>query len=295
VPADWFDTDFLARLEALSVRVRRAARGSFLAHRQSGQTGVTGGVFADHRPYTPTDDYRHLDWHAIARHDALVVKRFEQERDVTVDLLVDTSASMRVGSPSKFDTARKLAAAVAYIALGELDRVTVTPFAAAPGAGLPPVRGKGQALTVLRFLADLRADGGPTDLAAAAAGFVAGPRRPGVVIAISDWFDPAGFRPALDRLRHHARQVEVVQLYSPCEADPQLSGEVELTDIERPGSARVTVSAAVRRKYREAFDGYRAELRAYCRTHGMGCAQAAADTPLDELLLNALREGGVLA
>lgn len=290
----WFDDDFLHHLEALTLQVRRAARGPLMAQRLSRRSGLTGSVFADHRPYATTDDYRHIDWNAVARLDALVVKRFEQERDLTVELLVDTSASMGVGTPAKFDVARRVAAALAYIALDELDRVTVTPFAAAADRAMPAVRGKAAILSVIRFL-DALAPAGPTDLAAAATAFAAGPRRRGLVIVVSDWFDPAGFRVALDQLRRHADQVEVIQLYAPEEADPPFRGEVELIDVERPGSARVAVGESARRAYRAAFDGYIADLRRYCGGVGIGCAQGSTGTPLKDLILHTLRDGGVLA
>ena len=117
-----FDSDFLKKLEYLSLVSRRVFRGQLLAQRRTMQLG--GGIeFADHREYTPGDDFRYLDWNVYARHDELLLKRFQEEEDLHVYLLLDCSKSMAFGDPSKFDYVRRVGAALAYIALADLDRV----------------------------------------------------------------------------------------------------------------------------------------------------------------------------
>src|ERR671936_2363005 len=123
-----FDSDFLKKLEYLSLVSRRVFRGSLLAQRRTMQMG--GGIeFADHREYTPGDDFRYLDWNLYARHDELLLKRFQEEEDLHVYFFLDCSRSMGFGRPVKFDFARQVAAALAYIALADLDRIAVTAFA----------------------------------------------------------------------------------------------------------------------------------------------------------------------
>src|SRR5437764_7211392 len=123
-----FDSEFLKKLEYLSLVSKRVFRGQLLAQRRTMQLG--GGIeFADHREYTPGDDFRYLDWHVFARHDQLLLKRFQEEQDLHVYILLDCSRSMGFGSPCKFDFARQVAAALAYIALSDLDRVAVIAFA----------------------------------------------------------------------------------------------------------------------------------------------------------------------
>src|SRR5438309_3377529 len=123
-----FDSDFLKKLEYLSLVSKRVFRGSILAQRRTMQLG--GGIeFADHREYTPGDDFRYLDWNLYARHEELLLKRFQEEEDLHVYLLLDCSRSMAFGRPPKFDFARQMTAALAYIALADLDRVAVVGFA----------------------------------------------------------------------------------------------------------------------------------------------------------------------
>src|SRR6266404_8700107 len=124
-----FDSDFLKKLEYLSLISKRVFRGSLMAQRRTMQMGA-GIEFADHREYTPGDDFRYLDWNLFARLDELLLKRFREEEDLHVYLLLDCSRSMGYGQEPKFDFARQVAAALAYIALADLDRVSVCPFAA---------------------------------------------------------------------------------------------------------------------------------------------------------------------
>ena len=190
-PAPLFDGDFLKKLEYLSLVSRRVFRGQLLAQRRTMQLG--GGIeFADHREYAPGDDFRYIDWNVYARHDELLLKRFQEEEDLHVFILIDCSASMSVGSPPKFDYARRVAAAaLAYIALADLDRVAVVAFAGDVVADFPLTRGKARILSLLKFLEQLPAQGTLTDLKRSAQSFVhrmQGLRR-GLVVVVSDLFD----------------------------------------------------------------------------------------------------------
>ena len=149
-----FDSDFLNKLEYLSLVSKRLFRGSLLAQRRTMQTG--GGIeFADHREYSHGDDFRHLDWNVFARHGQLLLKRFQEEEDLHVYLLLDCSRSMAFGSPPKFDAARQIVAALAYIALSDLDRIAAIAFAGDIIADFPLTRGKDRILSLLKFLEGL--------------------------------------------------------------------------------------------------------------------------------------------
>src|SRR5947199_9922292 len=150
-----FGSDFLKKLEYLSLISKRVFRGSLLAQRRTMQLG--GGIeFADHREYTPGDDFRYLDWNLYARHDELLLKRFQEEEDLHVYFLLDCSRSMAYGSLPKFDLARQVTAALAYIALADLDRVAVIAYSQEIVADFPLPRGKDRVLSLLLFLANLQ-------------------------------------------------------------------------------------------------------------------------------------------
>ena len=136
-----FDSEFLKKLEYLSLVSRRTFQGRFLAQRRSKRLG-NGIEFGDHQDYHPGDDLRYLDWNVFARFGSHLVKRFEEEEDLHVYFFLDCSQSMQSGKPNKFDYARKITAAIAYIALADLDRVSVVAFAENILDVFPLTRGK---------------------------------------------------------------------------------------------------------------------------------------------------------
>jgi uncharacterized protein (DUF58 family) len=279
-----FDSAFLQRLEYLSLVSRRVFRGALLAQRRTMQAG--GGIeFADHRPYTVGDDLRYLDWSVYARHEQLLLKRFQEEEDLHVYLLLDCSRSMEFGSPRKFDLARQVAAALAYIALADLDRVSVTAFAGEIVADFPLTRGKNRILSLLKFLESLAPQPGETDLARAAGSFVHRTQRRGLAVVISDMFDPRGYERGLDLLRHRRYEPHLVQIFDPSEAEPSYLGDLELIDVENSDVRQVTVTERALRTYRRLFDDFQTSLARYCRNYGLSCTQSTTHVPFDELIL----------
>jgi uncharacterized protein (DUF58 family) len=288
-----FGGDFLKKLEYLSLVSRRVFRGQLLAQRRTMQLG--GGIeFADHREYTPGDDFRYLDWNVYARHDELLLKRFQEEEDLHVYLLLDCSRSMAFGTPAKFDFARQVGAALLYIALADLDRVAVVAFAGDIVADFPLTRGKARILSLLHFLEDLKPQGTVTDLARVATGFVHRNQRRGLAIVISDLYDPNGFERGLDILRHRRYEPHVVQVYDREEAEPHLRGDVELFDIETDTGQKVTVSERSLRRYRQIFQEFQESVQGYCLKYGLGCTRTSTEIAFDELILKMMRVAGAV-
>jgi uncharacterized protein (DUF58 family) len=288
-----FDSDFLKKLEYLSLVSRRVFRGSILAQRRTMQMG--GGIeFADHREYTPGDDFRYLDWNLYARHDELMLKRFQEEEDLHVYFLLDCSRSMGFGQPCKFDLARQVTAALAYIALADLDRVAIVAYANDIVADFPLMRGKARILSVLKFLEELKPQGANTDLARVAAGFVHRTQRRGLAIVVSDLYDPAGFERGLDMLRHRRYEPHIVQIYDRREAEPSLLGDMELYDVETESVQKVTVTEKNLKRYRKIFADFEESIRRYCRNYGLGCTRTSTEIKFDELILKMMRAAGAV-
>lgn len=288
-----FDSNFLKQLEYLSLVSRRVFRGQLLAQRRTLQRG-TGVEFADHRQYVPGDDFRYLDWNLYARHDELLLKRFQEEADLHVYLLLDCSRSMDFGQPNKFDYARCVTAALAYIALADLDRVSVVAFATNIVDVFPLARGKQRVLALLKFLQSLRCRAERTDLERSIRSFVHRQQRLGLVILVSDLFDPEGFERGVDLLRHHGYEPHLVHLVAPQEAEPRLRGDVELEDLETGEMRRVTVTERHLRQYRQVFDAFLERVEAYCCRHGLGCTRTSTQVPFEELVLRMMRSAGAV-
>ena len=288
-----FDSEFLQKLEYLSLISRRVFRGQILAQRRTKQLG--GGIeFADHRDYTPGDDFRYLDWNVYARHGDLLLKRFQEEEDLHVYILLDCSKSMAFGNPPKFDYARQVGAALAYIALADLDRVAICAFAGEIIADFPLTRGKDRILSLLKFLEALPAQGTVTNLNRVITGFVHRSQRRGLAIVISDLYDPEGFERGLDVLRHHRYEPHVVQIYDRKEADPNFLGDLELFDVESGTTQKVTVTERNLRQYRQIFDRFQEALAKYCTNYGLGCTRTSTEVPFDDLILKMMRTAGAV-
>jgi uncharacterized protein (DUF58 family) len=136
--AGLLDPEFVRELgllrRRLKVDVRSGATGERVARRRGGSA-----EFQEHRPYAPGDDLRRIDWLAFARSGSPVIKTFRAEEDVAVRLLLDASGSLDFGNPKKMEVSRRIAAALAYLALGDSERVQVLATGAHGARGLSVV------------------------------------------------------------------------------------------------------------------------------------------------------------
>jgi uncharacterized protein (DUF58 family) len=287
-----FDDAFLRKLERLAVVAKRLAARHGRGERRTRHVG-SGIEFADHRDYVQGDDLRHLDWNLYGRLERPLVRLFDEDEDLPVYLLCDTSASMGLGQPPKLALARAVAAALAYVALTNLDRVAV--YAANDGldGGLGLVRGKAQIHPLLELLAGLEPSG-RTNLGAAVTGLVQRHRRRGLVVVISDFYDPVGFERGLDRLRYGRFEPVIVQITAPDEAAPPLRGELTIIDVETGEERPVTVTPAVAAGYRQRYEARLRGLSRFCRERAIPCFQVTSDHPLEDLVLRVLRTGDLL-
>jgi len=287
-----FDEQFLKKLEYLYVVAKKVFVGRMRAERRSRKTG-SGVEFADHRNYAAGDDLRYLDWSAYGRLDKLLLRMFEEEEDLHIYLLIDASASMR--SNGKLDYAERLCAALAYIGLAKLDRVSIVPFGGGrSGERLPPSRGKAQIFKVFQFLTALEPEG-RTELSRALESFVHSTKRRGLAVVISDFYDPAGYEDGLNLLRYHRFEPTVLQVWSAAEARPVLRGDLELVDVESGETREVTVTERQLAAFARAHAEYCGKLESFCAGRAVPYYRADVSVPFEELVLRMFREGGFLS
>lgn len=287
-----FDPGFLQTLETLSLVSRRRVRGQQRGERRSIIRG-RGIEFDDYRAYQLGDDYRYIDWNIASRMDRLFVKLFSEEEDLDVHLLLDTSRSMAAGAPSKLSLAKRLAAAIGYIGLVNLDRVGVTAFASADGPSLSRLRGRARAFDLLHFL-DALPPSGDTHLNAALRHHLAGTRRRGLLIVISDLLDPHGYEEGLRLACHRRFQTYVIHVLADEELLPRLSGDMRLVDVETGRALEVSVDADTLRAYTDARDAFFREIERFCFAWGVDYVRTVSTVPLETLMLRYLRQGGLL-
>ncbi len=299
---DLFDDEFQRKLETLALVSRKVFAGRLRAERRTKKKG-SGVEFADHRDYVPGDDFRAVDWNAYQRFGRLLVRLYEEEEDLSIYLIVDCSSSMgfvsqaggaaRGGSSAKFDYARRLAAALAYVGLANLDRVTVVGMSDQVVSRMPTTRGKGRIFRVFNFLREL-SPMGVTDLGEGMRTFVAQHKRRGLAVLISDLYDHAGFERGINALRYAKFEPFVLHIIDPAEARPELSGDVRLYDCETGDEREVTITPAVLERVQVAWREYQESVERFCASRQVPYFPADIDTPFDELILKVFRRGGFL-
>jgi uncharacterized protein (DUF58 family) len=289
-----FDERFLRKLEYLTVVTKKTFLGQIRADRRSRRVGA-GIEFADHRDYAPGDDLRYLDWNLYGRMERLLVRLFEEDEDLSIYVLLDASASMGLGTPPKLDLAMQVGAALAYVGLANLDRVAIYPITGALGEAPPPARGKPHILPMLRFLESVTPSG-RTSLKAAVADFLRQHRRRrrGLAIIISDFYDPAGHREALDMLRFNRFETIVVQVSAPEELRPTLRGDLTIQDVETGEERELTISAGALEAYMKRHTALLRSLESFCRERAIPCFPITSDVPFDDVVLRVFRAGGLL-
>lgn len=292
-----FDGQFLKKLEMLTLVAKQLFRGDTRGERRSTAHGASV-EFADFRPYVQGDDFRRIDWNAYAKFENLMLRLFVEEQELSVHLLLDTSASMRYGDPDKFDYARRLTAALAYIALANTDRVTFTPVAVQPeteellGPTTANMRGKPGIVRLMDLLAALKPQG-RTNLNASLQRFALRTQRSGLVIVISDFLSDAGFEEGFKRLRYGKHELVVVQVLSPQELQPELNGDVRLVDVETQVGVEVSANRAVLQAYGRRLVAFLHELERIAHINGANYVLANSGSDFQDLVLRQFRALGL--
>jgi uncharacterized protein (DUF58 family) len=281
------DPEFMARLDALDVISRKILRGKLQGERRSKRRGQSV-EFADHRPYVVGDDLRFVDWNVYGRLEQLFLKLFLEEQDLTVHIVADASASMGLGEPSKERFIKKLGAALAYVSLVNNNRVTLSLFDDGLRNQLANMRGRNFLHRMAEFLLGTDCDG-ISDFESACRQLALGRIGTGVMIVLSDFFFKQGYDTGLRRLIGREYDLYVIQVLSPQEVSPELTGDLKLLDIEDADAAEITVSGALMKYYKRNLTAYCNELKDFCTRRGAVYVLANSADSVESLVLNYLR------
>ena len=284
------EEDFLKKLEYLAIVSKKVFAGHLRAERRTKRIG-SGIEFADHRDYTAGDDFRYIDWNIYGRMEKLLLRLFEEEEDLSIYLLLDCSRSMALGA--KLDYAQKVCAALCYVGLSNLDRVSIVPFSEVVHERFAPTRGRGRIFRVLEFLRDIQ-PGGTTRLGPCLTKFVTETQRRGLAVVVSDFYDPAGYEEGINVLRYHRFEPFVLQVYDEKEANPPLLGDLTLVDCETGEPRDITISAKLLEEYQREHRRYCNELESFCTARAVPFFRTSTEVPFDDLVLRIFREGGFL-
>lgn len=290
VASTLLEPQLLRRLEGLAILVRRSVKGQMGGERRSLSRGRSP-EFADFRNYSPGDDYRLIDWNAYARLDRYVLRLFVAEEELPLSLFVDLSASMDWGRPNKAETARRLAAAIAYVALASLDRVRLTVFAQGPTTGGAPYRGRHAGKQLFLRIASFPSGGG-TDYSRLVSPIAR--QRPGLTVVITDGLGESTIEPAITALKLARQEGAVLQLLAPQEVEPDWTGDARLRDAETGAEREFTATPATQAAYRAALAQRTDEIERTARRRGFRFARLTTDQTIEDMVERTLRRIGLL-
>lgn len=292
---DLLTSELIAKLDPLDLSSKRVFFGKLKGERRSKKRGQSV-EFADHRPYADGDDIRHIDWNILARLDQFFLKLFLEEEDLSLQLVIDCSASSDCGEPSKFLFMQKAIMALGYVGLVNLNRVSATAMGPGPGSvmtSLRDLRGKRRSHDLANWICSLN-PGGTFSFREAAERIAMARRGKGLMLVFSDFFFKEGYEQGLRRLVGHGYDVFVVQVLSPQEVEPPITGDLRLRDIEDGDMAEVTISAPLLKRYKAMLGAYCEQMRTFCARRDLTLITVRSDTPVDVLVLDYLRKRGIV-
>jgi uncharacterized protein (DUF58 family) len=287
-PAPLFDEAFLRRMERLSLQAQRSLRGNPYSGEHHSRHQMPATMFNDHRPYTPGDDLRYVDWNAYARQDHVLVKLGEAEQDVNVHLLLDASRSMALGNPPRLRLAQQLMGALGYLALAHSDRLQIVPFGAASLPSFGPTQGKARTAAMLQFISQLTPQPA-TQLAAVLQRHARTHPQGGILVLGSDLLAADDLDLALRALAPPRWQVLVLHLLDQRDLQPELSGPLELEDSETGQRLQLTLDAETLARYRQSVATWRERLTRICAQRGAHYAPLMSQWPLERQVVPYLR------
>jgi uncharacterized protein (DUF58 family) len=247
--------------------------------------------FAQHREYTRGDEMRHIDWKVYGRSDRLFVKQYEEETNLRSTICLDASGSMNFTSndETKFDYARKAAAALGYLMVAQSDSVGLTTFDTEVRNTLPPRSTKGHLTTLLKVLVDTK-PGKETSLAKVLHDLTAQIKRRGLVIVISDFFGKIDeLVRALAHLKHKRHEVILIQVLDPQEETFPFQQMYEFRSLENPDHRIKLDAPRIRAMYLERFEAHKKNLQEACHQFHFDYVRLTTDKPLDAALSHYLR------
>ncbi len=286
-----FDAKFYDTLSRLRLAMGHKSSLNMSGNRKSVQKG-SSAEFSDFREYMPGDDIRRIDWNAYGRLDRLYIKEYMEEKEAVVSILIDTSTSMDYGEKNKKELAVKLAAAMAYLALVNMDRVIVydmkqmnAPFTVTGGRkGYPKL---------LAWLETFRFEG-CVDILESVKKLPA--KGPGVCIIISDFWEETfleeqeeEFTKILRYLDYRKQKTVALQVLAGEELSVELTGTLNLIDSENARQLRITMDAAAINAYEKELAAFMGRMKKSCAKTGGHYAACSTSADFNQLIFQDLR------
>ena len=276
--------DFLAELERFHLILNKRVNSKYFGIRTSKTIG-RGSVFSDHRIYSPGDDFRRIDWKIYARTHNMYVRQYDEERNMTVHVIIDDSASMNYGNPRKFDYASMLGIGFAHLSLKDQERFQFATFSDNLEV-FQPKKGLNQVGVMMDHLNKTRVKG-KSNFLNAMTSYRKILKTKSLLIIISDFLvDPAEVKEAL--LRLGTRNAKIIQILDPSEKELEISGDVKLRDAETSEVLRTYISPRLVSKYEHKLADHISDLSKACFEMKADFYAVTTNTPVFDIFYRVL-------
>jgi uncharacterized protein (DUF58 family) len=276
------ELNLLGRLE---LAYRRPVSGLYAGERRSPRA-ARSPEFADFRPYVAGDDFRQIDWRAYARLERLMLRLYVAEEESSLNIVLDASASMEVGTPPKWPSARRLAAALAFLGLSSMDRVAVGVLGDRR-LRTPHLRGKDGVSRIWAFLTAIEPRGAARPAMLTELDWL----RPGMTVVISDFFTEETWTAAVAGLRKRRQEPLLWQLLAPDEENPTLAGDWKLVEAETELTQELTITPGLVAEYRANLARHRSGVRRAAEGAGGRMLASLSSQELEQQMLTGLTAG----
>lgn len=290
---------FFSRLEALAFNLRRDLGGYFGGKHLVNTYGQTV-EFADYREYMLGDDIRRIDWNLYSRFEKYFIKLFTDERQMQVQIYIDCSGSMGKVNPNKGAYAIGVAAAMGYLAIHNMDKVSYhlirgdkaeNPFGT--------IVGKTAFFRAMKILDQTEFDG-DVSISKAIIGNPNTGTGDGLTIVISDFFSDEDWKKGIDYLVYKKKQILLMQVFSPDELDPTYTDRINLIDAEATDLAdsrnmKLRINKSMQQAFREAVIAFYDDIGNFCKKRGAGFMALDCEKPIERQLFSELLKRGTVS
>lgn len=290
---------FFSRLETLAFNLKANLTGYFGGKHLVKTYGQTV-EFADFREYQLGDDIRRIDWNLYSRFEKYFLKLFTDERQMQVQIFLDCSGSMGKANPAKGSYAVATAAALGFLAVQNMDKVTFQLMKGSVAENpFGTIVGKNAFFRAIGSLENIEYED-ETDIEACIASCPDTGNKNGLTVIISDFFTDSDWKKAVDYLCYKERQVLLIQTLSPEEIDPLYDGRIHLIDSEASSlsdtkNMKLKITRNMQKAYEEALGNLIQDIKDFCTKRGVEFITVSTESAIEKVLFGELFKTGIMS
>lgn len=279
------ELDFLEELDRFNLALKKNSTEIMEGEQKSDSSGE-GLVFQDHKKYVPGDDIRRIDWKAYARTEEFYVKRFEEERSITVHILVDRSSSMDFGNVNKYEYAAKLGLSLAYITTNTNDRFRFSVFSETV-TDITHARRNANMPEIVKILNNLQHTP-ESKFERCLSQYSSRIENKSILVVISDFLsDVEDIRKGIERFEN--TDLLLVNVLSGEELDPSMDGDTVLKDPESGSKLRTFLSRKTKSKYQKNMEKHAESISDSAEKQGANYLRVSTEDDIFETFVEVWR------